>query len=153
MARKRKTPDGEDKRQAKARAQAARRQQVEALLQNALTAKPPGERPTVDDLVARLDEIREVALHCDPPQLSAAIQAVMGQAKLCGLLVDKSIAVTGKPDDFRAAADEEEIYTRLAERIGSDRTERFKAMIEYMRGDGAVIEGDANHDEDDEYET
>lgn len=44
---------------------------------------------TVDSLVAELEEIKRVALAADTPQTSAAVSAVMGKAKLCGL--DKQV--------------------------------------------------------------
>ncbi|MGL5223605.1 MAG: terminase small subunit, partial [Plesiomonas shigelloides] len=40
---------------------------------------------TVDSLVAELEEIKQVALAAETPQTSAAVSAVMGKAKLCGL--------------------------------------------------------------------
>lgn len=44
---------------------------------------------TVDSLVAELEEIKQVALAAETPQTSAAVSAVMGKAKLCGL--DKQV--------------------------------------------------------------
>lgn len=40
---------------------------------------------TVDSLVAELEEIKKIALSAETPQSSAAVQAVMGKAKLTGL--------------------------------------------------------------------
>jgi hypothetical protein len=44
----------------------------------------------VEDLVEQLMETRQVAFACDPPQLSAAVAATMGAAKLLGLAIDRS---------------------------------------------------------------
>jgi hypothetical protein len=44
----------------------------------------------VEDLVQQLMETRQVAFACDPPQLSAAVAATMGAAKLLGLAIDRS---------------------------------------------------------------
>lgn len=45
---------------------------------------------TVDMIVARLEECRQIALAVDPPQTSAAVAAVLGQAKVLGLIVDRA---------------------------------------------------------------
>ncbi|MBO9602558.1 MAG: terminase small subunit [Novosphingobium sp.] len=61
---------------------------------------------TVDDLIAELDEARQIALSALKPQSSAAVSATLGKAKLLGLLVDRIDAkVTAKAlpasvDDF-----------------------------------------------------
>lgn len=60
---------------------------------------------TVDSLVAELEEIKQVALAAETPQTSAAVSAVMGKAKLCGLdkqLVELSgtVGVRRTLDDF-----------------------------------------------------
>lgn len=53
---------------------------------------------TVDDLIAELDEARQIALTAAKPQSSAAVSATLGKAKLLGMLVDKvDMAVTAKP--------------------------------------------------------
>jgi len=44
---------------------------------------------TVDDLIAELDEARQIALAADKPQSAAAVSATLGKAKLLGLLTDK----------------------------------------------------------------
>lgn len=41
-------------------------------------------------IVERLEQCREIALSVDPPQVSAAVAAVMGQAKVLGLVIDRS---------------------------------------------------------------
>lgn len=48
---------------------------------------------TVLDLVERLEECRAIALGATPPQASAAVAAVMGTAKLLGLVIDRSESV------------------------------------------------------------
>ncbi len=50
---------------------------------------------TVDDLIAELEEARQVALSAETPQTSAAIAGTMGKAKLLGM--DKQVMEhTGK---------------------------------------------------------
>lgn len=44
---------------------------------------------TVDDLIAELDEARQIALAANKPQSAAAVSATLGKAKLLGLLTDK----------------------------------------------------------------
>jgi hypothetical protein len=44
----------------------------------------------VEDFVEQLMETRDLAFKCDPPQLSAAVAATMGAAKLLGLAIDRS---------------------------------------------------------------
>lgn len=44
---------------------------------------------TVDDLIAELEEARQVALSAETPQASAAISSTMGKAKLLGM--DKQV--------------------------------------------------------------
>jgi hypothetical protein len=43
---------------------------------------------TVDSLVAELDEMLRLAIECENP--SAGVSAVMGKAKLLGLIIDKA---------------------------------------------------------------
>jgi hypothetical protein len=45
---------------------------------------------TLDTIVERLEKCMDIALTVDPPQVSAAVAAVMGQAKVLGLVVDRS---------------------------------------------------------------
>lgn len=44
---------------------------------------------TVDDLIAELDEARQIALAAAKPQSAAAVSATLGKAKLLGLLTEK----------------------------------------------------------------
>lgn len=44
---------------------------------------------TVDDLIAELEQARSAAYNLNTPQLSAAIAATMGKAKMLGFLMDK----------------------------------------------------------------
>lgn len=50
---------------------------------------------TVDDLVIELENARKVALSLPTPQVSAAVTATMGKAKLLGLIADKT-EITGR---------------------------------------------------------
>ncbi|MDX8492703.1 terminase small subunit [Mesorhizobium sp. VK22B] len=66
---------------------------------------------TVDDLVAELDDMRKLATACKNP--AAGVAAVMGKAKLLGLIVDKAEieATVRKPareptDDKRMSLEE-----------------------------------------------
>jgi len=45
---------------------------------------------TTASLVADLQEARDIAFACDPPQVSAAVAATMGIGKLLGLVIDRS---------------------------------------------------------------
>lgn len=47
---------------------------------------------TVDDLVAQLDDLRKLAIACKNP--AAGVAAIMGKAKLLGLIVDKAEVAT-----------------------------------------------------------
>ena len=44
---------------------------------------------TVDTLCAQLDEVMAMAMGAETPQTSAAVAAIMGKAKLRGLVIDK----------------------------------------------------------------
>ncbi|MER9403680.1 terminase small subunit [Mesorhizobium caraganae] len=66
---------------------------------------------TVDDLVAELEDMRKLAIACKHP--AAGVAAVMGKAKLLGLIVDKAEieATVRKPareptDDKRMSLEE-----------------------------------------------
>lgn len=50
---------------------------------------------TVDDLIAELEEARQMALGASTPQVSAAVAGTMGKARLLGF--DKQI-ISGDPD-------------------------------------------------------
>lgn len=45
---------------------------------------------TLADIIAELDEARQVALAAATPQTGSAVTATMGKAKLLGLIVDKA---------------------------------------------------------------
>ncbi len=45
---------------------------------------------TIDDLISELDDARVVALKQEKPQVSAAVAAIMGKAKLLGFDVNKT---------------------------------------------------------------
>lgn len=51
---------------------------------------------TVLNLVDQLMETRQIAQRIDPPQLSAAVAATMGAAKLLGLVIDRSEVLHAK---------------------------------------------------------
>ena len=71
---------------------------VAGALARARAAAADRAQRTVDDIVARLDHVYEVALSCDPPQTSGAVAAQMGIAKLLGLVIDRSqVMVEHKP--------------------------------------------------------
>jgi hypothetical protein len=58
-------------------------------LEFARKAASDGVMQTIEDIVAKLEKIYQVAFQCDPPQLSAGVAAQMGIAKLLGLYVDQ----------------------------------------------------------------
>jgi hypothetical protein len=52
----------------------------------------------VEDLIARLEVAYEFAMASDPVQVSGAVAAIMGVAKLAGLVVDRrQVAIEHKP--------------------------------------------------------
>ena len=53
-------------------------------------------RLTVDDLIAELEEARQIALSAETPQSSAAVSSTMGKAKLLGL--DKQVVEISGPN-------------------------------------------------------
>ncbi len=63
---------------------------VQAALQATRSAAGARAQVTVDTIVDRLEEARQLAMRVDPPQLSAAVAAAVGQAKVLGLVVDKA---------------------------------------------------------------
>lgn len=71
-------------------------------------------RITVDDLLAELEEARQVALGQSNPQSSAAVAATMGKAKLLGLdkqLIEHSGAVNTTPPVIHILAYDDETDT------------------------------------------
>jgi hypothetical protein len=63
---------------------------VQAALASARARLAERAELTVLDLVDQLMETRALAHSIDPPQLSAAVAASMGAAKLLGLVIDRS---------------------------------------------------------------
>lgn len=59
---------------------------------------------TVDDLVAELESMRKLAMACKNP--AAGVAAVMGKAKLLGLIVDRAEVTTTLRKPARQATDE-----------------------------------------------
>lgn len=68
---------------------------VSVMIENLKKGHSKRHELTIDDLVAELEEAREVALNAETPQSSAAVSATMGKAKLLGLVTDKQ-ELTGK---------------------------------------------------------
>jgi phage terminase small subunit len=62
---------------------------------------------TVDSLVAELDEMLHLAIECENP--SAGVSAVMGKAKLLGLIVDKAEVGTTIRKPSREATEERQM--------------------------------------------
>lgn len=50
---------------------------------------------TVDDLIAELEEARDLAKGLPTPQVSAAVAATMGKAKMLGFLVERHAGADG----------------------------------------------------------
>jgi hypothetical protein len=63
---------------------------VKAAIEGAQLAAAQRAEITATTIVERLEECRSIALSVDPPQVSAAVAAVMGQAKVLGLVIDRS---------------------------------------------------------------
>jgi hypothetical protein len=117
----------------KLRAEIAAREQrtadrVQGIVDTAL-ARARRPLPDLAELIQQLEEARQLAMACFPPQPNAAINATMAQAKLLGFVVDKQAIAVGKPDEFRAVEQEEEILERLRERHGSRIAQRFSEFI------------------------
>jgi hypothetical protein len=47
---------------------------------------------TAELIIERLEEARQLALSIDPPQIAGAVAATLGQARIAGLLIDRSEA-------------------------------------------------------------
>jgi phage terminase small subunit len=62
---------------------------------------------TVDSLVAELDDLLRLAIECENP--SAGVSAIMGKAKLLGLVVDKSEVGTTMRKPAREATEERQM--------------------------------------------
>ncbi|WP_051355345.1 terminase small subunit [Mesorhizobium erdmanii] len=62
---------------------------------------------TVDDLIAELDSMRKLAIACKNP--AAGVSAIMGKAKLLGLIVDKAEVATTLRKPFREPCDIERL--------------------------------------------
>jgi hypothetical protein len=121
---------------------------VRGLVENALSrARDP--MPDLQELVMQLDEARQVAMTAYPPQVNAAVNAIMSTAKLLGFVIDRQqvAAVVGGPQDFNVHGPFEDreraVIERLRERVGSRNADRFMAFIEDMRrDDDDVIEAE-----------
>jgi len=68
---------------------------------------------TVQGLINEMEEARKKAT--DLKQLSAAIKAIEGKAKLSGLLVEKRQVEVGGPGDFSGLTDMSQIALRVAD--------------------------------------
>ncbi|UCI23509.1 terminase small subunit [Mesorhizobium sp. B2-8-5] len=62
---------------------------------------------TVDELVAELESMRKLAMACKNP--AAGVAAVMGKAKLLGLIVDKAEVATTIRKPLREPSDTEQM--------------------------------------------
>lgn len=138
-------------------AQNQREQESHEALQRLLAmiaerSKPIEEDDPLTQTLEAIEESRLIALHCHPPQVMAAVAALRLRADILGLIVRKQAVAFGKPQEFGDGEDREAIYARLNERIGSEHTRRFRAMVENMEAvaRGEVIEGEAREIEDDE---
>lgn len=105
------------------------------------------------DALMELEEARLMALSTFPPQVSAAVQATRCKAELMGLIIRKSQDIPHRDRPFNGAATEEQeeaVYERLAERIGSAGAARFRKLIDTMRKsyEGPIIDGEAEEIEE-----
>jgi hypothetical protein len=101
--------------------------------------------PDIEELVARLEEARALAMATSQP--GHAVAAVMAQAKLLGLVVE--MQAVGRPEEIRAlqgdvAEQQQALIERLREKHGSRAAEKFARFIEYMKrdDDNDVIDGE-----------
>jgi hypothetical protein len=131
---------------------AAVRKRVEGLLDQALNrAKAePNRPPDRLELIARLEEHRQLALSCWPPQIGPANSAVFMTARLLGYVVDQQAIVhadAGTVDlTGNTAALTEQAMEKLRERIGSARADRLLAFLKdegVVKGNVIDIEPDA----------
>lgn len=84
---------------------------------------------TVDDLVIELENARKVALSLPTPQVSAAVTAIMGKAKLLGIGADK-VELTGK--NGGPIAHKSEVETLTDDELG-DRLVKLLGDIDHLR--------------------
>jgi hypothetical protein len=84
--------------------------------------------PDLSELLERLEEARALAMATSQP--TAAVAAIMAEARLLGLEVNRSMVAVGSPEEFRAIESREAVIERLRERFGSRRADRFLAFIE-----------------------
>jgi len=95
----------------------------------------------IEQALVELEDARRLAVNAHPPQVASAITAIMGKAKLKGMLVDQSIV--GSPDDFRRARNDEEMMDMLERRGGARAVEAFKRFwqeIEQLDEEPVMIE-------------
>jgi hypothetical protein len=90
---------------AKARQDRSRQQIADILAQAqaAAAARPADELPNVVDIVTELEQARQAALACYPPQATAAVAATLAKAKVLGMLIDQSQVMTGSPPNSSGA--------------------------------------------------
>jgi hypothetical protein len=126
------------------------RARVDGLLNDALgRARKAPETLDRVELVARLEEHRQIALSVYPPLVRAANESVFMTAKLLGMIVDQQgvcaepIALTGDVGEARAR-----LLEQLSERMGSHKAAKLVEFLGKLRDDPDVIEGKANRDED-----
>jgi hypothetical protein len=150
----RKRLEANRKAKAKLRDEAAEREKrtadrVQGIVDTALgRSRAHQALPDLPELLERLEEARRLAMACSQP--TAAVAAVMAEARLLGLVIDKQMVAVGGPDEFRSAESEDEVFERLRERVGSRKADRFIAFFQDMRrqenasdDNDDVIEGEA----------
>jgi hypothetical protein len=109
--------------------------------------------PDRAERVARLEEHRQIALACWPPQVRAANEAAFMQARLLGLVVDQQavlhananepIALTGDVAETR-----ERLVEALSERMGTRKATKTVEFMQRLRDEPDVIEGKVERDDD-----
>ena len=133
----RKRIEANKKRNAALRDDAAEREkrvaaQVEKIVSGALVRSRGREAlPNVPELIQQLEEARLLAMASG--QAKAAVDAVMAQGRLLGLVIDRSaVAVAGVGFGGQAKT-HDEIIRDMRESIGNEATQQFLQAIEDMR--------------------
>jgi hypothetical protein len=120
-------------REAAAERERASHQQIARLVEASQQAPKPA-LPDVAELVRRLEEIRAIAMSAIPPQTGPAVQCIVAEAKILGLMLDRQAVMTGTPQQFGIRPDEDEQQFReLGERHGPEIEKEFRKFVAKAR--------------------
>jgi hypothetical protein len=111
-----------------------REQQIHDRIQGLITsalARPRSEQFDLDQAFEELNEARGLALAISEPM--AAARCTMFKAQLAGLVIERSAAVVGTPEQFSLQGDTKELkrqaVERLRERMGSEKANRLLTVL------------------------